>query len=282
MAATQAESQQNDVKLNDTVKCTQKRAQLSGNSSSVSAKQQLDQEPADKVTRGAAQLLKYVNRGDGDSGFEMSQYREDISGHTTGEVKSPREVIQNPQESSGKPEPHEAPGHPGHPGHPYIGPNVPRDYSDEYAVKPTDYPGKPSNEYPGKQLDYHSKPPLNESERSHHSDMEDHYSTSKIEPRLAHIGPGPGGFPGQPRFLSGQSISQATGPTPTLNQLLQATTVHRFHANYPGIGPESYQQPWPMQRPPVVPPVYPQPGQRPSQTVNIIIFIHHHFVVDDN
>ncbi|XP_008551461.1 trithorax group protein osa isoform X4 [Microplitis demolitor] len=266
MAATQAESQQNDVKLNDTVKCTQKRAQLSGNSSSVSAKQQLDQEPADKVTRGAAQLLKYVNRGDGDSGFEMSQYREDISGHTTGEVKSPREVIQNPQESSGKPEPHEAPGHPGHPGHPYIGPNVPRDYSDEYAVKPTDYPGKPSNEYPGKQLDYHSKPPLNESERSHHSDMEDHYSTSKIEPRLAHIGPGPGGFPGQPRFLSGQSISQATGPTPTLNQLLQATTVHRFHANYPGIGPESYQQPWPMQRPPVVPPVYPQPGQRPSQT----------------
>ncbi|KAK0164244.1 hypothetical protein PV328_002893 [Microctonus aethiopoides] len=286
MAATQAESQQNDVKLNDSVKCAQKRAQPSGNSDSVSAKQQLDQEPADKVTRGAAQLLKYVNRGDGDSGFDMSQYREDIGGHTAGEVKSPREVGQNTQETSGKPESHETSGHPGHPGHPYGsggggggGPNVPRDYNDEYVGggKPnefsnkqsSDYPGKPPIDYPGKQqLDYHTKPPLNENERGgHHPDMDDHYSVSKIEPRLAHIGPGPGGFPGQPRFLSGQSISQATGPTPTLNQLLQATSsVHRFHANYPSIGPESYQQPWPMQRPPVVPPVYPQPGQRPPQT----------------
>ncbi|KAG7205211.1 hypothetical protein KM043_018297 [Ampulex compressa] len=259
MAATQAESQQNDVKLNESVKCAQKRPQVGGNSASANTKQQLDPEPGDKVSRGAAQLLKYVNRG-GDTGFEMSQYREDIGGHTAGEVKSPREAGQAPQEPIGKQEPLDAPGHQNHPGHPFT-PNVIRDYSEEYSNKSnefaskslTDYPGKQVPEYvgkhgdfPGKQLDYHA---------------------SKIESRLAYVGASPGSFPGQPRFLSGQSISQTTGPTPTLNQLLQASTpVHRFHGNYPGMGPESYQQPWPIQRPPVVPPVYPQPSQRPPQT----------------
>lgn len=37
----------------------------------------------------------------------------------------------------------------------------------------------------------------------------------------------------QQRFLSGQSISQPTGPTPTLNQLLQASNpVHRYQNSY--------------------------------------------------
>lgn len=37
----------------------------------------------------------------------------------------------------------------------------------------------------------------------------------------------------QQRFLSGQSISQPTGPTPTLNQLLQSSNpVHRYQNNY--------------------------------------------------
>ncbi|KOC62269.1 Trithorax group protein osa [Habropoda laboriosa] len=280
MAATQAESQQNDVKLNESVKCAQKRPQVGGNSASVNTKQQLDPEPGDKVPRGAAQLLKYVNRG-GDTGFEMSQYREDIGGHTAGEVKSPREAGQAPQESIGKQEPLDAPGHPNHPGHPFTS-NVIRDYPEEYTNKSnefpskslTDYPGKQVPEYvgkhgdfPGKQLDYHGKHLIHESERVHRAEMEEHYAASKIESRLAYVGATPSSFPGQPRFLSGQSISQATGPTPTLNQLLQASTpVHRFHGNYPGMGPEPYQQPWPIQRPPVVPPVYPQPGQRPPQT----------------
>lgn len=233
------------------------------------------------MPRGAAQLLKYVNRG-GDTGFEMSQYREDIGGHTAGEVKSPREAGQAPQESIGKQEPLDAPGHPNHPGHSFTS-NVIRDYSDEYTNKSnefpskslTDYPGKQIPEYvgkhgdfPGKQLDYHGKHLIHESERVHRAEMEEHYAASKIESRLAYVGATPSSFSGQPRFLSGQSISQATGPTPTLNQLLQASTpVHRFHGNYPGMGPEPYQQPWPIQRPPVVPPVYPQPGQRPPQTV---------------
>lgn len=37
----------------------------------------------------------------------------------------------------------------------------------------------------------------------------------------------------QQRFLSGQAISQPTGPTPTLNQLLQSSNpVHRYQNNY--------------------------------------------------
>lgn len=37
----------------------------------------------------------------------------------------------------------------------------------------------------------------------------------------------------QQRFMSGQSISQPTGPTPTLNQLLQSTNpVHRYQNSY--------------------------------------------------
>ncbi|XP_011346427.1 trithorax group protein osa isoform X3 [Ooceraea biroi] len=284
MAATQAESQQNDVKLNESVKCAQKRTQVGGNSASASAKQQLDPEPDDKVPRGAAQLLKYVNRGGDTTGYEMSQYREDIGGHTAaGEVKSPREAGQVPQEPVGKQETHDAPGHPGHPGHPFA-PNVMRDYTDEYSNKSGEFAasksladystGKQLPEYvakhvdfPGKQLDYHGKHLMHESERAHRVvEMEEHYSATKIESRLTYVGTSPGNFSNQPRFLSGQSISQATGPTPTLNQLLQASTpVHRFHGNYPGMAPE-YQQPWPMQRPPVVPPVYPQPSQRPPQT----------------
>uniref|UniRef100_A0A0C9R6F0 Uncharacterized protein n=1 Tax=Fopius arisanus TaxID=64838 RepID=A0A0C9R6F0_9HYME len=311
MAATQAESQQNDVKHNETVKCNKKRGQNSGNSASVSINKQLEQEPNDKINRGAAQLLKYVNRGDGDTGYEMSQYREDIGGHNVGDVKSPRDGPQNSQSvqsiasgdggNGGKQDgqvqgqqheqthsqhggqhsaPHPMHQHPPHhsthtphnlhqphTGHTtnYPGTNPPGGQHLSREYHQDDYPGK-SSEFGGKQPpgDYH-KPGISEgqSER-HHSEMDEHYS-SKIEGRLGHIVPG--GFPGQPRFLSGQSISQATGPTPTLNQLLQATSSpHRFHPNYPGIAPESYQQPWPMQRPPVVPPVYPQPSQRPPQT----------------
>ncbi|XP_035209165.1 trithorax group protein osa-like isoform X2 [Stegodyphus dumicola] len=65
-------------------------------------------------------------------------------------------------------------------------------------------------------------------------------------PRSINMGPqqrspGPamgGGYPGgnnsqQQRFLSGPSLSQQTGPTPTLNQLLQApNSLQRYHNNY--------------------------------------------------
>ncbi|XP_033209829.1 trithorax group protein osa isoform X4 [Belonocnema kinseyi] len=158
-----------------------------------------------------------------------------------------------PQDAA-KSEGHDAPG----PGHPFA-PN--RDY--EYATnKPNEFPSKQHADYPGKP-DYGGNKQLpNEAERGihHQSEMEEHYVS-----KIGNIGAGPGAFPGQPRTTL-PFPGQATGPTPTLNQLLQASSpMHRF-SNYSGIGPESYQQPWPMQRPPVVPPVYPQPGQRPPQT----------------
>lgn len=64
------------------------------------------------------------------------------------------------------------------------------------------------------------------------------------------IGPRPTSAPPpfhQPqRFLSGQSISQPTGPTPTLNQLLQSTNpMHHYQNNY---GHADYAQSWPSQK----------------------------------
>lgn len=45
--------------------------------------------------------------------------------------------------------------------------------------------------------------------------------------------PGPNSSQQQQRFLSGPSLSQQTGPTPTLNQLLQApNSLQRYHNNY--------------------------------------------------
>lgn len=58
----------------------------------------------------------------------------------------------------------------------------------------------------------------------------------------------PGAFP-QQRFLSGQTISQPTGPTPTLNQLLQSSnTMHRYQNSYVHTE-QSYNQAWSPQKP---------------------------------
>lgn len=66
------------------------------------------------------------------------------------------------------------------------------------------------------------------------------------------IGPRPGSAPPPPfhqqqRFMSGQSISQPTGPTPTLNQLLQSSNpMHRYQNSY---GHTDYSQGWSSQKP---------------------------------
>ncbi|XP_046477122.1 trithorax group protein osa isoform X2 [Neodiprion pinetum] len=254
MAATQAESQQNDV--HSEVKCIQKHSQLGVNSSVK------EFNTNDEVSCNA--VLKYVNRGgpNNPSLAEMSQYREDISGHPTaaGAVYISEQNIGGKSTKEGSlGGDHTSKGETLDTSHPHgfvgntLGGSGGREYnSDEYSSKQSVSEGSTG----------HS---VSQCESS-----DEHYLVSKMEsPRLSHSNPPvSAGFPGQsPRFLSGQSISQATGPTPTLNQLLQASSpVHRFHSNYPGMGAEPYQQPWPMQRPPVVPPVYPQPGQRPPQT----------------
>ncbi|XP_069695938.1 trithorax group protein osa isoform X4 [Periplaneta americana] len=88
-----------------------------------------------------------------------------------------------------------------------------------------------------------------------------------VPPRPPSTGPNmnvpSGGFSAhtQPqRFLSGQTISQPTGPTPTLNQLLQSSNpAHRYQNSYgefgmqksgeQGSGNMPYNQSWPPQRP---------------------------------
>jgi len=90
----------------------------------------------------------------------------------------------------------------------------------------------------------------------------------------------------QQRFLSGQSISQPTGPTPTLNQLLQSSNpVHRYQNSYVDYsmgkqggdqnhGNMPYSQPWP---PRPMAPYAAQPGlpgYRPqAQVVSAWFFV---------
>lgn len=58
----------------------------------------------------------------------------------------------------------------------------------------------------------------------------------------------PTAFPQQQRFVSGQTISQPTGPTPTLNQLLQSSNpMHRYQNSY-GHPEQPYGQGWPPQK----------------------------------
>lgn len=59
----------------------------------------------------------------------------------------------------------------------------------------------------------------------------------------------PTAFSQQQRFVSGQTISQPTGPTPTLNQLLQSSNpMHRYQNSY-GHPDQPYSQGWPPQKP---------------------------------
>ena len=52
----------------------------------------------------------------------------------------------------------------------------------------------------------------------------------------------------QQRIPSGQTISQPTGPTPTLNQLLQSSNpMHRYSNSY-GHPEQPYNQNWPSQK----------------------------------
>lgn len=76
------------------------------------------------------------------------------------------------------------------------------------------------------------------------------------------------GAPYPQRFVSGQAISQPTGPTPTLNQLLQSSNPmppHRYQNSY-GHPEQPYNQGWPPQKP--MPtygaPPAPQPGVPPA------------------
>ncbi|XP_014258730.1 trithorax group protein osa isoform X2 [Cimex lectularius] len=107
----------------------------------------------------------------------------------------------------------------------------------------------------------HPDNPMHQQEMHHQNsyfnpNMRQPYPAAKPVPRP--------GFQPQQRFVSSQS--PPTGPTPTLNQLLQSNSVHRYQNNYDyGMAkaqgeqppPQGYNQGWPPR------PMGPYPQQQP-------------------
>lgn len=88
---------------------------------------------------------------------------------------------------------------------------------------------------------------------------------------------GPRGFPGkarpppqqQQRFFPGQAVSQAPGPTPTLNSLLQASGApHRYPNSYEPGYPPAPPPAWPPRAMPPAP-YNPQPQPYRNSTVSV-------------
>lgn len=71
-------------------------------------------------------------------------------------------------------------------------------------------------------------------------------------------------FPQQQRFVSGQTISQPTGPTPTLNQLLQSANPMQRYQNSYGHTEQPYMQGWPQKTTPYS--TASVPGNVPAQS----------------
>lgn len=85
--------------------------------------------------------------------------------------------------------------------------------------------------------------------------------------------PPPSSFPQQQqqqqqqRFVSGQTISQPTGPTPTLNQLLQsANPMQRYQNSYGHPEQQQYMQGWPQKSITTPYSTAPVPGSVPAQS----------------
>uniref|UniRef100_A0A8D8PVJ6 Trithorax group protein osa n=1 Tax=Cacopsylla melanoneura TaxID=428564 RepID=A0A8D8PVJ6_9HEMI len=182
----------------------------------------------------------------------MNQYRPEPPGGPPGMNNNNNEAPLHNDESGPPqgdkmypPHPGQQEGGPpmGHPGYPGGGPNYPHT------------PPRGGYHHGGGEMDQ-----MNQQMR--------HGGGYKPMPPRGAMGPGPmqGGYP-QQRFISGQSISQPTGPTPTLNQLLQSSNpgAHRFQNRYgPGPG-EPYAQNWPPPRGPMPPQSYPnQQGPTPG------------------
>lgn len=90
-------------------------------------------------------------------------------------------------------------------------------------------------------------------------------------------------FP-QQRFVSGQTISQPTGPTPTLNQLLQsANPMQRYQNSYGHSSEQPYMQGWPQKTLTTPYSTAPVPGSVPAQSYRTqttvsthVLFVYNH------
>lgn len=233
MAATQAEKQQNDV-----------------NSEKVQPDQHLNvrnsllQNGTEKSSvrgGGSVVITKAKNTGTKNPGIDMSQYRQD---------------------GGGGPGPGGAPGGNGDPGmsEQDMGP----------GGEPNLYPAAPTAVSEGPPVgDGHGGYPFSFGARDTHNSSDSNIHA--FGPRHGFGGPKqppPGGAFSQQRFITGQTISQPTGPTPTLNQLLQSSSnVQRYQNSY-GHSEPQYSQSWPPK--PLTSYGAPGPAYRTQGTVSTI------------
>uniref|UniRef100_A0ABD2XH75 ARID domain-containing protein n=1 Tax=Trichogramma kaykai TaxID=54128 RepID=A0ABD2XH75_9HYME len=198
----------------------------------------------------------------------MSQFHaEDVNVNPSCDVQSSRDIHQNPgtpqQDIIDKPDSQDLPIRSNN----SFSNQIHTEYSEEYVSKNNEFNKKPTEYAVNKSTESFHNRQLSENDRTRNNDIEENYNIPKMEPRHGHPSV-PLPFPGQSRMIPGQGMAQTPGPTPTLNQLLQSSSpVHRIHSNYSStLGPESYQQPWAVQRPTTVSSLYSQPCQRPPQT----------------
>lgn len=236
MAATQAEKQQNDV-----------------NSEKVQPDQHLNvrnsllQNGTDKSgVRGGGGVV--VTKGK-NTGIDMSQYRQE-SGSGSGPGGGPGR--------GGNGDPGLGDQDMGASGETNLYPSAPTSASEGPPVPVGD--GHSAYGFPFGARDMHNSDGSNM-----HAFGPRHFSVQKQAPA--------GGAFAPQRFITGQSISQPTGPTPTLNQLLQSSSnVQRYQNSYSHTE-QPYSQGWP-QKPyssSAVPGSVPGPAYRSQATVSTIL-----------
>lgn len=231
MAATQTEKQQNDV--------NSEKAQTDQH---LNVRNSLLQNGTDKSgVRGGGSVVhsKGKNTGGKNIASEMSQYRQDGSGGGSGQTSSGS----GPTASGAS-----GPGEQGLGGDSDSSAGATQPTSAESTMYSSEGPSAPSPVSDGHSYSfpYGNRDVHNSGEGGMHA----------FGPRQPFGGPGSGpkqmsSHPPHQRFVSGpSSISQPSGPTPTLNQLLQSnnTMPHRYPNSY-GHPDQHYSQAWPSQKP---------------------------------
>lgn len=137
---------------------------------------------------------------------------------------------------------------------------------NNFEQGPPDKDGYPPAPPGGFRNNFGHHPPLHEQQHHANSNSEpnnfNQFRHAYSKPMMRVPGPQGAMFPQQRYHLSGQSISQPTGPTPTLNQLLQSSNpATRYQNSYNN----EYQKPDGQQQQPPPPPP-PQNQQHYNQS----------------
>lgn len=228
MAATQAEKQQNDVN-SDKVQSDQH----------LNVRNSLLQNGTDKSSvRGGGGIVhtKAKNTGGKNIAIEMSQYRQDSSGCGSTTVPGQTNSSSGPTSTS-VPGPTSEPSLGGESESSAGGTTTATD-SNIYSTESPPAPSSAAADGHGYGFPY--------GRDVHNSGEGGIHAFGPRQPFGA-----PKQMPPHQRFLTGPSISQSSGPTPTLNQLLQSNnnTMPLRYPNSYGHPEQHYNQAWPPQKP---------------------------------